>query len=145
MTHGLSGNTCSTACGILVPQPGMEPVSSALQGRFLTTGPPRKSQSLDLSVLFERWSLQSQKNSSVLLPSSNPLPINFFFLSQLLTPFLSPCLQIENLNRRKKLPQERSNPLGALPSEGYPASLPGSRSCHGISILRSLVKWDSVG
>jgi len=32
------------ACGILVPQPGIEPVSLVLQGRFLTTGPPGKSQ-----------------------------------------------------------------------------------------------------
>ena len=29
-------------CGILVPQPGIEPMSPDLQG-FLTTGPPRKS------------------------------------------------------------------------------------------------------
>ena len=32
-----------TACGILVPQPGIEPTSPALEGRFLTTGPPGKS------------------------------------------------------------------------------------------------------
>ena len=31
------------ACGVLVPQPGIEPASSALEGRFLTTGPPGKS------------------------------------------------------------------------------------------------------
>ena len=30
------------ACGILVPQPGIEPVTPALQGGFLTTGPPEK-------------------------------------------------------------------------------------------------------
>ena len=35
--HGLS---CSAACGILVPRPGIKPTSPALQGRFLTTGPP---------------------------------------------------------------------------------------------------------
>ena len=34
---------CSAVCGILVPQPGTEPASPALQGRFLTTGPPGKS------------------------------------------------------------------------------------------------------
>ena len=33
--HGLS---CSTMCGILVPQPGIKPSSSALEGGFLTTG-----------------------------------------------------------------------------------------------------------
>ena len=30
--------------GILVPLPGIEPVSPALQGRFLTTGPPGNSR-----------------------------------------------------------------------------------------------------
>ena len=34
---------CLVACGILVPRPGIEPASPALQGRFLITGPPRKS------------------------------------------------------------------------------------------------------
>ena len=31
------------ACGILVPRPGIEPTSFALEGGFLTTGPPGKS------------------------------------------------------------------------------------------------------
>ena len=34
---------CSKACGILAPGPGIEPVSPALEGGFLTVGPPRKS------------------------------------------------------------------------------------------------------
>ena len=34
---------CPTVCGILVPRPGIKPVSSTLKGRFLTTGPSRKS------------------------------------------------------------------------------------------------------
>ena len=29
--------------GILVPQPGIKPTSSALEGGFLTTGPPVKT------------------------------------------------------------------------------------------------------
>ena len=32
------------ACGILVPQAGIEPASPALQGGFLTSVPPGKSQ-----------------------------------------------------------------------------------------------------
>ena len=40
VAHGFS---CSAACGILVPQPGIEPVSPALEGRFFTIGPPGKS------------------------------------------------------------------------------------------------------
>ena len=43
--------SCSTACGILVPQPGTEPASPTSQGRFLTTGPPGKS--LNACVLTE--------------------------------------------------------------------------------------------
>ena len=35
--------SCSSTCGILVPQPGIKPVSPALEGRFLSTGPPGKS------------------------------------------------------------------------------------------------------
>ena len=34
---------CSMIFGILVPGPGIEPMSPALQGEFLTTGPPGKS------------------------------------------------------------------------------------------------------
>ena len=40
MAHRLS---CSAACRILVPRPGIKPVSPALAGGFLTTGPPGKS------------------------------------------------------------------------------------------------------
>ena len=35
--------SCRAACGILVPWPGIKPSSPALEGRFLTTGPPWKS------------------------------------------------------------------------------------------------------
>ena len=40
VVHGLS---CSMAWGILAPWPGIEPMSPALQGRFLITGPALKS------------------------------------------------------------------------------------------------------
>ena len=39
-SHGLS---CPTACGILAPQPGIKPMTPALEGGFLMTGPPGKS------------------------------------------------------------------------------------------------------
>ena len=47
------GLGCSTACGILVPRAGIVP-SLALEGEFLTTGPPGKSVlllSCDLSII----------------------------------------------------------------------------------------------
>ena len=34
--------SCPTALGILIPSPEIEPMSPALQGEFLTTGPPGK-------------------------------------------------------------------------------------------------------
>ena len=37
------GLSCPVACGILVPRPGIKPVSLALEGGFLTTEPPGKS------------------------------------------------------------------------------------------------------
>ena len=40
VAHGLS---CPAACGVLVPWPGIEPASPALEGGFFTTGPPGKS------------------------------------------------------------------------------------------------------
>ena len=42
------GLSCPTACGILVPWPGTEPPSSALEDGFFTTGPPGKSHKLFL-------------------------------------------------------------------------------------------------
>ena len=50
VVHGLR---CSAACRILVPQPGIKPVSSALQGRFFTTEPQGKS--LFFSFINVRW------------------------------------------------------------------------------------------
>ena len=38
------GLSCPAACGILVPRPGIETVSLALEDGFFTTGPPGKSQ-----------------------------------------------------------------------------------------------------
>ena len=49
------GLGCHTACGILVPQPGIEPVSPALEGRFLTTGPLGKSQRQHYLLLFHKY------------------------------------------------------------------------------------------
>ena len=37
------GLSCFEACRILVPSPGVEPMSSPLPGEFLSAGPPGKS------------------------------------------------------------------------------------------------------
>ena len=47
----MRGLNCSEACGILVPWPGIKLASFALQGRFLTTGPPGKSRDFHLLLI----------------------------------------------------------------------------------------------
>lgn len=42
----VSFSSCPSMCLILVPQAGMKPVSPTVEGRFLTTRPPRNSQIL---------------------------------------------------------------------------------------------------
>ena len=54
---------CSAVCGILVTQPGIEPVSPALQNGFLTTGAPGKSQ--NIAFLRQNGKLQAQGASFV--------------------------------------------------------------------------------
>ena len=40
---GMHGLSCPAARGLLVPQPGVEPMAPALEGKLPTTGPPEKS------------------------------------------------------------------------------------------------------
>ena len=56
------GLSCFTACGILVPWSGIEPTSPALQGGFLTTGPPGKS--LDRHLNYSRGCISKAQNVS---------------------------------------------------------------------------------
>ena len=60
------GLSCSMACRILVPQPRIEPVSPALQGGFLTIGPPGNSSGCIWSgrTVFEFGFLKSRSLSS---------------------------------------------------------------------------------
>ena len=44
--------SCPAACGILVPWPGIQPASPALQGGFLTTTPPGSSLPYTLKLLY---------------------------------------------------------------------------------------------
>ena len=57
VAHRLS---CPTAREILVPQPGIERASPALEGRFFTTGPPGKSPSLILNQKLEMIKLSEE-------------------------------------------------------------------------------------
>ena len=77
VVHGLS---CPTACGILLPAPGIEPMSPALSGGFLTTQPPGKSHPL----IFLRRKSRMQKWCSLSRACS---PVH----SAMPTTFLQPC------------------------------------------------------
>ena len=59
--------SCSSACGILVPQLGIEPMFPALQGGFLTTGPSGKSLgNLNIAcVLRNSFALNTTTSSSM--------------------------------------------------------------------------------
>ena len=46
------GLSCPSACGILVPRPGIEPESPALEGRFFTAEPPENSSHVHFINLF---------------------------------------------------------------------------------------------
>ena len=55
----VGGLCCSAAYGMLVPWPGIKPTSPALQGGFLTTGPPGRS----LGTYFEYPSMEFNSSS----------------------------------------------------------------------------------
>ena len=54
--HWLS---CPGSCVILALHPGMEPISPALQGEFLTTGSLGKTQKLAMSLKVLSWALEN--------------------------------------------------------------------------------------
>ena len=65
--------------GFLVPQPGIKPVSPALQGHFLSTGPPGKSQAHPFSLSLCRLGKESVELSQ--LKGLRKTGATFFFSS----------------------------------------------------------------
>ena len=65
---------CPVACGILVPGPGVEPMSPAPAGGFLTTGPPGKSclTSFDEWLWLGIWAPSKFKLRKTLWDQSRP-------------------------------------------------------------------------
>ena len=57
--------SCPKARGILVLWPGIKPMASASEGRFLTTGPPGKSQDTTVLKLVRLTTLQWLLNVQV--------------------------------------------------------------------------------
>ena len=70
------------ACGILVPRPGIELASPAVEGRFLTTGPPGKSLEFCFSI----------KLSDVLLHHLQVQELHFMFSSMSLDLYVKPFI-----------------------------------------------------
>ena len=91
MEHGLS---CSEAWGILVSRPGMDPVSPALAGGFLITGPPGKSPQIfnfDAAQFINFFLLMSRLLVSYSMSQSFPpvfLSESFIVLALVFRPLL---------------------------------------------------------
>ena len=69
------GFSCSLTCGILVSQPGIEPTSPTLEGRFLTTGPPGSVPLQSLLVI--KWFssvINIQPRAGNFSPNGKPHP-----------------------------------------------------------------------
>ena len=101
--HGLN---CSEPHGILVPGPGIEPMSPALQGRFLSTGLSEKSPqylfwSITLNYLILLLSCSKHMKTIACLPNQVifSLPVNPFL-------FLNSHLGVRILHRVRLLPHQ---------------------------------------
>ena len=76
---------CPTACGILVPHPGIEPKSFALEGGFLTTEPSGKSLINHFKVTFNTFTVLCNNNLYLVSrqfnhPKEEPLSSHSSFL-----------------------------------------------------------------
>ena len=75
VVHGLSSCGVWAWLGILVPQPGIEPVSPAFQGRFVTTRLPGKSHSyFSISCRGHTVSLHSTLDDNKITKNNKTLP-----------------------------------------------------------------------
>lgn len=118
----LEGLAASLACGILVPTPGIEPASPALQSRFSTPGPPRES---DGEVLNHRslcfvgsmglWSI-CWEHPHPLASAASPLP----------------CLHLSSLY---------SGCFSKMPQSGEA----GTTDVCSLTVLRTEVRSQDVG
>ena len=61
------GLNCRVPCGILLPEPGIEPTSPALEGRVLTTGLPVKSPT-PMAGMAWKWIRESESEEMAHCP-----------------------------------------------------------------------------
>ena len=90
-----------------LPRPGLEPVSSALAGRFSTTAPPGKPYTLYFLVLLSGECFQSYLSFTVSSALSNVLIRHdafYFFLSMVILFFsvIHICFKSDHFNYQKE-------------------------------------------
>ena len=75
-------SSCSVACGNLMPQLGIEPAFSALQGRLLTSVPPGKSQYMSRAPTHHsgHWEREIIINIYALFVCMRNIPHNYQYL-----------------------------------------------------------------
>ena len=66
-----------TACRILVPYPGIEPVPLQWRCGVLTTGPPGKSQEWVLDRTWLRWGTLQERNSTESFSPKQPICLDY--------------------------------------------------------------------
>ena len=99
------GLSCPLACGVLVPQPGVKPMSFASRGGFLATGPPGKSHQWLCAFLSNR-ALAYVFNHYQLLWSRDRTQVCFY------VSFWCVQARTERLSRRGKCDGTRARDCG---------------------------------
>ena len=110
--------TCPTACGSLVPRPGIKPLSPALEGGFATTGPPGKSLVWLLTRASSLDSLLPLTFSWFMLHHSLPSPVNQRWLFPPCS-LIAPPQAHSNLMTNSLLPLPLGCPRMLSPSEPW--------------------------
>ena len=133
------GVSCSEARGILVPRPGIEPSSPALQNRFLTTGPPGKSLPSFMCIVYWHYYHTKWAWDWVRLWLLSQLNI---LLNQLLCPWIS--------SWRWRPPFTAHPPSGSLPASVPSSLLPPPASTitcsvtlgHLLKLSKMWLEWE---
>ena len=114
VAHRLS---CHVACRILVPQPGIKPVSPVLEGGFLIAGQPGKSL---YYIFFSNYRCFITKYFSSYITGHEK--VKMFVAQSCLTP-LTPAFSVHGILQAKILEWVAIPSPGALPD---PGTEPGS-------------------
>ena len=73
-------------CGILGPQPGIEPATPALESEVLTTGPPGKSQDPAINIIKTFLNIMANSWTAINLEAVQSTPVDLTTFRKLFSP-----------------------------------------------------------